>query len=475
MCDELRVCIEVLEAYNRPHDDDTLNDLLCSLRKVQQSSEPIVRAGLQVLLASVRPAPRAAAYFTPLSMNDMPVSFFQRVHQFFVSDVGQPSEACRIRSRLRLLSKSLAGKTADLACYSHRKAKPTLVGPFERYKALRFFAADKPGDYEWKCIRRMRPSMLQCDVDSLQYLRGVGVDLSDLKRLTLMGDLPLTPGAIPAGVTHATFDATMDQPISAGDLPDSLLSLSFGDAFNQTLCEGLPFLTVLEFGESFDTRIAPHVLPPTLKAIRFGAKYNQVTASQVIPAGVLTLEFGARFNRPLFPGCLPSRLRYLKFGDAFDQPLTEGCLPKDLETLYFGRSFNQSLAAGVLPNQLKRVKFGSDFNHPIAAFGILRRAATTICKAESVKRSTIKHSVSQVPCQVQHLPLQSVEVPKVLPNSLRHITFGHAFAQPIAGLLPNLRSLRLPESFLQALPNLSVPASLRHLEIGPYVFQQMGL
>ncbi|KAH0486621.1 MAG: hypothetical protein KVP17_003461 [Porospora cf. gigantea B] len=475
MCDELRACIEVLEAYSRPHDDDTLNGLLCCLRKVQQSPGPIVQGGVRVLLAAVRPAPRAAAYFTPLSMNDMPASFFRRVHQFFVRDVGQPSEACRIRSRLRLLSKCIAEKTANLACYSYRKAKPTLAGPFERYKALRFFAADKPGDYEWKCIRQMRPSMLQCDVDSLQYLRGVGVDLSDLTRLTLMGDLPITPGAIPAGVTHAVFDSTMDQPISAGELPDSLLSLSFGDAFNQTLCEGLPCLTVLEFGESFDTRIAPHVLPPTLKVLRFGAKYNQVTGSQVIPAGVLTLEFGARFNRPLFPGCLPCRLRYLRFGDAFDQSLTEGCLPKDLETLCFGRSFNQSLATGVLPNQLKRVKFGSDFNHPIGVFGLLRRAATTISKAESVKRSTTKPSVIQVPDQVQHLALKYVDVPKVLPDSMRHVTFGQAFAQPIAGLLPNLRTLRLPESFLQALPNLGVPASLRLLEIGPYVFQQTGL
>ncbi|EGG19900.1 hypothetical protein DFA_07004 [Cavenderia fasciculata] len=70
------------------------------------------------------------------------------------------------------------------------------------------------------------------------------------------------------------YEYSYNQPLPAGELPTSLLSLMFGGGYNQPLSAGvLPSLLSLEFGSGYNHpiyQISNGVLPTSLQSLVFG-------------------------------------------------------------------------------------------------------------------------------------------------------------------------------------------------------------
>ena len=110
----------------------------------------------------------------------------------------------------------------------------------------------------------------------------------------------------------------------------------------------------LTFDENFNQSIGPGVLPSTLKQLTFGEAFNASICK--LPGTLTHLTFGIDFNQPIV---LPDSLTHLTFGCWFDQPIQ---LPKSLTHLEFGTDFNQPV---VLPDSLIELTFGYNYRQQI--------------------------------------------------------------------------------------------------------------
>ena len=84
-----------------------------------------------------------------------------------------------------------------------------------------------------------------------------------------------------------------------------------------------------------------------------------------LPKSLISLTFGAAFDESLEGVTLPNSLQTLTFGHNFDQSLEHVTLPNHLQSLTFGNYFNQTLERVTLPNSLKNLTFGYDFNQSL--------------------------------------------------------------------------------------------------------------
>ena len=94
-------------------------------------------------------------------------------------------------------------------------------------------------------------------------------------------------------------------------LPNSLLSLTFGDRFNQsmenvTLPNGLQSLT---FGYDFNQSMHNVILPTHLKSLTFGGRFNQSMENVTLPNGLQSLTFGVHFNQSMDKVEIPDNCR----------------------------------------------------------------------------------------------------------------------------------------------------------------------
>jgi len=111
-----------------------------------------------------------------------------------------------------------------------------------------------------------------------------------------------------------------------GNLPLSIMRITFGSIFNQPIND----------------------LPHSLTRLTLGHHFNQPMNN--LPHSLTHLTFGMSFNQPL--NNLPNYLTHLTFGMSFNQPLNN--LPNYLTYLTFGISFNQEV--NNLPPSLKEIK-----------------------------------------------------------------------------------------------------------------------
>ena len=73
-----------------------------------------------------------------------------------------------------------------------------------------------------------------------------------------------------------------------------------------------------------------------------------------------TLTFGSAFNQSLESVTLPRSLQNLTFGSELNQNLERVTLPSGLQALTFGSTFNQSLECVTLPPSLQDLTFGTE-------------------------------------------------------------------------------------------------------------------
>ena len=140
------------------------------------------------------------------------------------------------------------------------------------------------------------------------------------------------------GVTHLTTRS----PLCLLYLPKSLISLTLGKGFNQSL---------------------EHVtLPGSLQNLTFGDHFNQSLECVTLPGSLQNLTFGCNFNQSLEHVTLPNSLQNLTFGYSYNQSLERVALPRGLQNLTFGYSYNQSLERVALPHALQNLTFGYSFN-----------------------------------------------------------------------------------------------------------------
>ncbi len=108
-------------------------------------------------------------------------------------------------------------------------------------------------------------------------------------------------------------------------MPLSLRSLTFGDAFNQSLEEA--------------------ILPRNLERLVFGHQFDKCLEQVHWPRNLQSLTLGQQFNQPLQGVEFPASLQSLALGEMFDQPLVGVQFPMQLQQLTLGNTFNQSLDA----------------------------------------------------------------------------------------------------------------------------------
>lgn len=121
---------------------------------------------------------------------------------------------------------------------------------------------------------------------------------------------------LPEGITKIQL-STFDQPIKK--TPSTLLTIRFGNYFNQ------------------DIRNLSH----NITQIYFGRKFNQPLVDEngknILPPQLKVIVFGEEFNKPIEN--LPKSIKLIGFGKYFDQSIDN--LPEGLRILLFGYTVNQ--------------------------------------------------------------------------------------------------------------------------------------
>lgn len=288
----------------------------------------------------------------------------------------------------------------------------------------------------------------------------------------------------PVGVKKIRFWGKFADAITGVVFPETLESLIFGFAFNQSLEPG---------------RVQ---WPHGLKCLHFGARWNRRLrgAAESWPALLEELHFGTGFDKPLSGNGagLPPGLQVLSLGSSFDQPLAGVEWPRGLQKLVLSDHFNQSLDSidGVrLPGALKEIVLGRQYNQEI----------TGVAWPEGLQKLTFGFEFNQALVPASHGTGRGVIVGSAgdsrsfaLPAALKVLVLGHKFDQPLGGfVLPERleqltvgERLRLFDMAVFSLPSrlkrLSIsckwgpgrnvdetglvllPASLEYLDVGPY-------
>ncbi len=174
---------------------------------------------------------------------------------------------------------------------------------------------------------------------------------------------------IPKSVTHLKFGhiCRVNRELKPGDIPNGVIYLTLGNAFNQPLKPGdIPdSVTHLKFGDDFNQQLKPGDIPDSVTHLTFGFNFNQPLKPGDIPNNVQYLIFGYGFRRPLKPGDIPNSVQYLKF-IGYNQPLKKGDIPESVAYLDF-RNFDQPLKQGDIPHNVKYLGFNCYFRQKLSA------------------------------------------------------------------------------------------------------------
>lgn len=169
----------------------------------------------------------------------------------------------------------------------------------------------------------------------------------------------------PLRVTGMTWERPLGDLARGRALPVGLEDLKFACSFRYFDVEWVSFprsLLSLSFGQNFDQAIDTVAWPPRLQRLAFGWEFNQSIDGVQWPPGLKRLTFGQSFDRPIHAVSWPLGLEDLTFGGRFNQPIHGGAFPPGLRRLTFGWRFNQPIVEVVWPHRLQRLMFGSLFN-----------------------------------------------------------------------------------------------------------------
>lgn len=267
------------------------------------------------------------------------------------------------------------------------------------------------------------------------HARGYGVTVNDALDINAFFRQKLQ--SFPSFIVSLKFGNRFTRFVE--QLPSSLLYLTFGDDFNQSVnCIEYwpPKLTHLSFGRKFDQPVES--LPSSLLSLTFGEYFNKPVDH--LSSSLLSLTFGDYFNKPV--NHLPSKLKALTFGHYFNQSVDD--LPLTVTHLILGcRHFNKPIDK--LPPNLTHLALSYNFNHKIDR---LPDSLTHLTFPKHCERYTFppRHYFNQL---INHLP-----------QSLVYLSLGETFNQSIDALPPKLAYLRVGYGFRQKM--LALPSSLTY-------------
>lgn len=169
----------------------------------------------------------------------------------------------------------------------------------------------------------------------------------------------------PIRVTGMTWERPLDDLAHGRALPCGLEDLYFSCSFRFFDVDWVSFpssLLSLSFGQNFDQGLDTVAWPPSLQRLTFGWEFNQSVDSVQWPSGLKQLTFGQSFDQPIDSVSWPLGLEDLTFGGRFHQPIHRVAFPPGLRRLTFGWRFNKPITEVVWPPHLQRLMFGSLFN-----------------------------------------------------------------------------------------------------------------
>lgn len=175
----------------------------------------------------------------------------------------------------------------------------------------------------------------------------------------------------PLLVKGITWERPLGDLAHGRALPVGLEDLYFVCSFRYFDVDWVSFpssLLSLSFGENFDQSIDTVAWPPCLQRLTFGWEFNQSIDGVQWPSGLKKLTFGQSFDQPIESVSWPLGLEDLTFGGRFHQPIHNASFPPGLRRLTFGWRFNHSIASVAWPPALHRLMFGSLFNQVSALF-----------------------------------------------------------------------------------------------------------
>ena len=94
-------------------------------------------------------------------------------------------------------------------------------------------------------------------------------------------------------------------------------------------------------------------------------EHNNKLKEGDIPESVIKLTFSRCFNQELKEGDIPNSVIHLTFGEDFNQELKEGDIPNSVTHLTFGHYFNQKIKEGDIPNSVTHLTFDVWFNQEL--------------------------------------------------------------------------------------------------------------
>jgi len=277
--------------------------------------------------------------------------------------------------------------------------------------------------------------------------------------LGMMFDREIRRGDLPEGLRKLRLGHSFNQPMS---LPDSVEELSLGTRFNRVMDFPLPRnLTVLKFGERFNSNIMEGVLPKNLRELSFGMMFNVELTPGVLPRNLEYLDLGTSYKHRLIAGALPPKLKTLILSFSYNEPIDEGVLPNGLLEIQFGEKFNRPLGRGVLPRSLRKLKFGYDFDQSLKRIPNVTELHLGDGYNRILKRGDIPDSVKILSLGFEY---NRVISPGVLPENIEELTFGKYSERLLVGSIPgSVRNLNLGISYNHALTPGILPTGIKRL------------
>ena len=267
------------------------------------------------------------------------------------------------------------------------------------------------------------------------------------------------PRNLPLGLKKINFkNGCFSQCVDC--LPESLISLKFGQDFNQPVKMLPSSLLILKFGYSFNQCV--DYLPSNLTHLTFEYNFNQPI--KFLPKNLKYLVLGRKFNFPL--DNLPETLTYLETNTPFVIELNT--IPKSLKELYLGTSENfkkypENLSNTITHLSLYCYKKNNDFN----------KLPNSITHLTLVR---LEQQFSGLPSQLSYLEIDgyfnnpigcvgcdNLLCAKNLPNTIRNLIISESFDQCVDYLPSGLISLSLSTNFNKPVDKL--PKSLKKLDL----------
>ncbi|KAH0485670.1 MAG: uncharacterized protein KVP18_000910 [Porospora cf. gigantea A] len=308
----------------------------------------------------------------------------------------------------------------------------------------------------------------------------------------LKGVVKLHARCLPPGLKCLSVDCLVALETDA--LPAELFSLVVSELFCP-LTEPLSGLTLLPLAlsELHIDSSSVHMftgLPDTLVSLSLPDEFNE-SLENLLPSCLASLHLGDLFNHPL--ECLPSSLTILSLGIDFDQPIPPGALPPTLKCLMMGSLFGNDIGVGVLPDGLlhltlpcladgqllefpleavpKSIRVIDDLGAQIVTWRLDEGVLPDLSSLILTDSFSVSFAEARLPSSLRCLHLGSSYAERLtcLPNlTVLDMWFSDEWNYTIEpGTLPaTLKVLRLPSSFKHRLTAGSLPGGLLHLELG---------